>query len=132
MKVGIIVGTSPEIIKRRGTRPRLAERPTKPLILSPGVEELSQVKEPPKDELPQVDDLKRIKGIGPKISGELQAAGITTFAQLAAKTPDALQQILKEAGVRATSPATWPEQANLAAAKKWEELKALQSEKGGR
>ena len=125
-------GTSPEIIKRRGTRLHIAEPLAKTLILSPGVEEFPQVKEPPKDKLPQADDLKRIKGIGPKISGELQAAGITTFAQLAANTPDALQQILKEASVRATSPATWPEQANLAAAKKWDELKALQSEQGGR
>ena len=125
-------GTSPEIIKRRGTRPRIAEPLAKTLILSPGVEEFPPVKELPKDELPQVDDLKRIKGIGPKISDELQAAGITSFARLAATSPEILHQIVQEAGIRVAYPDTWPEQAGLAAAGEWDALKALQSEKGGR
>ena len=74
------------------------------------------------------DDLTKIEGIGPKISGLFIAAGITTFAELA-KTPVAtLSDILHKAGSRYAShnPSTWPEQAQLAADGKWDELKALQ------
>jgi len=80
------------------------------------------------------DDLTRIEGIGPKISSLLQAAGITTFAQLAATDVSRLKKILAEARLTALAdPTTWPEQASLAAAGKWEALKRLQSElKGGR
>ena len=79
------------------------------------------------------DDLKRIEGIGPKIAGLFQTTGITTFAQLAATDVDQLKAILKEAGIRIANPSTWPEQASLAAAGKWDALKALQAElKGGR
>ena len=83
---------------------------------------------------PTPDDLKRIEGIGPKISGVLQAASITTFAQLAATDVSLLRQILTEADLAALAdPSTWPEQANLAAAGKWGELEALQGKlKGGR
>jgi predicted flap endonuclease-1-like 5' DNA nuclease len=79
------------------------------------------------------DDLKRIEGIGPKISGLLQASGITTFAQLAASDASQIRAILNEAGITIADPNTWPEQAGLAAAGKWEALKALQARlKGGR
>jgi len=81
---------------------------------------------------PTPEDLKRVEGIGPKISGLLQAAGITTFAQLAATDIDQLKRILREAGTRA-NPSTWSEQAGLAAAGDWDALEALQAElKGGR
>ncbi len=80
------------------------------------------------------DDLKRIEGIGPVMERVLNEAGITTFADLAARTPEELQAILDAAGVRRiTSPETWPEQAKLAAEGRWEELAALQDTlKGGR
>jgi predicted flap endonuclease-1-like 5' DNA nuclease len=79
------------------------------------------------------DDLKRIEGIGPKISGVLQEAGITTFAQLAGADVGRLRQILREAGVRVANPTTWPEQAGLAAVGQWDGLEALQATlKGGR
>jgi predicted flap endonuclease-1-like 5' DNA nuclease len=80
------------------------------------------------------DDLKLVEGIGPKISGILEAAGITTFAQLAATDVSRLKQILTDADFTApANPSTWPEQADLAAAGKWAELEALQDElKGGR
>jgi len=83
---------------------------------------------------PKPDDLKRIEGIGPKISSLLQAAGIMTFAQLAATDVSRLKEIIAEAGLSALAdPTTWPEQARLAAAGKWDELEALQDElKGGR
>jgi len=80
------------------------------------------------------DDLKKIEGIGPKIEAALKAAGIRTFAELAAKTPTELQVLLDEAGfARISNPETWHEQAALAAEGKWEELKAFQATlKGGR
>jgi NADH-quinone oxidoreductase subunit I len=76
----------------------------------------------------QPDDLTRVEGIGPKISELLQAAGISTFAALANTEVSKLQQILTEAGpsFSLASPGTWPEQARLAAAGQWDELKALQ------
>jgi predicted flap endonuclease-1-like 5' DNA nuclease len=81
------------------------------------------------------DDLTKIEGIGPKISELLQTAGINTFAQLAAAEVDRLQQILANAGSRykLADPTTWPKQAELAAAGKWDELEKLQDQlEGGR
>lgn len=74
------------------------------------------------------DDLKAIEGIGPKISSVLSAAGITTFAQLAAADVAQLRRVLVDAGVRLAYPDTWPEQAALAAAADWDGLRDLQSQ----
>ena len=77
----------------------------------------------------QPDDLKRIEGIGPKISGVLQAAGIATFSQLAAADVEQLKQILVDADpnlLRLADPTSWPEQASHAADGDWEGLEALQ------
>jgi large subunit ribosomal protein L21 len=76
----------------------------------------------------QPDDLTPIEGIGPKINKVLQDAGITTFAQLAKTKVSQLEQILNEAGLRLAKADTWPEQAKLAAAGDWEELKRLQDQ----
>lgn len=82
------------------------------------------------------DDLKRIEGIGPKISAVLQAAGINTFAQLAGTEVGQVERILEAEDprlLRLADPTTWPEQAALAAGGAWEALEALQNElKGGR
>jgi NADH-quinone oxidoreductase subunit I len=82
----------------------------------------------------QADDLKVIEGIGPRIATMLQGAGITTFAQLAATEVSRLEQLLVEANLRRLAdPATWPEQAKLAAAGNWDAFNALtQQLKGGR
>ncbi len=82
---------------------------------------------------PPADDLKRVEGIGPKISAMLQKAGVTTFAQLAATPVAELKAILDAARIRSADPGTWPEQAALAAAGQWETLATLHGElKGGR
>jgi large subunit ribosomal protein L17 len=81
------------------------------------------------------DDLKIIEGIGPKIADVLVEAGISTFAQLAATSPESIKEILESAGPQYNvhDPATWPAQSQLAADGKWEELKTLQDELlGGR
>ena len=83
---------------------------------------------------PEADDLQRIEGIGPKISGLLQENGIRTFGQLAETDVDRLGQILDEANLgRLANPSTWPDQAKLAAAGDWTALEALQDQLlGGR
>jgi predicted flap endonuclease-1-like 5' DNA nuclease len=80
------------------------------------------------------DDLKRVEGIGPKMESILNAAGIMTFAQLAAKSADELRAILTEGGARAINdPTTWSQQAALAARGDWSALELLQDQlKGGR
>lgn len=81
------------------------------------------------------DDLQRIEGIGPKLSQALNSIGITTFAQLTTQEPVALEAELRTTGVRFIKgqAQTWPVQAELAAAGKWDELDKLQDEfKGGR
>lgn len=82
----------------------------------------------PSPEPPAADDLTRIEGIGPKISSVLQAAGIATFVDLANADTAHLKQILVDAGLRIQNPSTWPEQAALAGAGRWEDLKALQGQ----
>ncbi len=74
------------------------------------------------------DDLTKIEGIGPKIKQVLHEAGVRTFSDLAGSDVSALKQVLVDAGLRIHNPATWPEQATLAAAGKWDELKSLQSQ----
>ena len=95
----------------------------------------AQIEKAPETQLAP-DDLKRIEGIGPRFSSVLQAAGIMTFAQLAAATPEGLEQILEAEDPRLSrlaDPTSWPEQAALAAVGDWEALAALQETlKGGR
>ncbi len=85
-------------------------------------------------EVAEADDLKKIEGIGPKIAEIFNAAGINTYAELAAASEDKLKEILADAGSRYASknPSTWPQQAKLAAEGNWDELKELQDHlKGG-
>ncbi|MFC5410504.1 50S ribosomal protein L17 [Larkinella bovis] len=88
---------------------------------------------PAAEAAPAADDLALVEGIGPKIAEALTAAGITTFAQLADATPEAIREILDNAGSQfaAHDPGTWPQQAALARDGKFDELKALQDELNG-
>ncbi len=74
------------------------------------------------------DDLEIVEGIGPKIAGLLRADGITTFAKLAATPAADVKAILEKAGSKFAmhDPTTWGEQAGLADAAKWDELKTWQ------
>ena len=79
------------------------------------------------------DDLTKVEGIGPKINGLLQAAGIQTFAQLAAADMAQVKALLEANGLPFIDPGSWSEQAGLAAAGKMDDLQALQDRlKGGR
>lgn len=89
----------------------------------------------PEPSFMEPDDLKRIEGIGPRIAGILNAAGITTFAALSLTSVERLREILVAAELRGSfgDPTTWPEQARLAAAGLWDDLQQMQDNlKGGR
>ncbi len=79
------------------------------------------------------DKLTKIEGIGPKISEHLGAASIITFADLAATPVSKLKEILEAAGPRYKMhvPDSWPQQAQLAADGKWDELQVLQDKLDG-
>jgi small subunit ribosomal protein S6 len=74
------------------------------------------------------DDLTRIEGIGPKIAKLLGISGINSYSQLAGSDLANLQEVLAKGGSNYAThdPTTWPQQAELAAAQKWDELDDLQ------
>lgn len=75
------------------------------------------------------DNLTRIEGIGPKMSAALQAAGIDTFAKLAAADEQTLRAAIETAGMNfSPSLPTWPEQASFAAQGDWDGLAAFQEQ----
>jgi predicted flap endonuclease-1-like 5' DNA nuclease len=129
-------------LKHAETKPRATMAVEKPAVEAPVVETPEAM--PAVEGLPPirlksdvselaVDDLEIIEGIGPKICAVLNEAGITTFAQLAAMTPEQIHELLHAQNLRLADPTTWPEQARLAAAGDEAGLKALQDKlKGGR
>lgn len=81
----------------------------------------------------KADDLTKIEGVGPKIAELLVAAGLNSFAAVAASDTDAIKAILEEGGSQfnAHDPSTWTQQAQMAADGKWDELKTWQDELDG-
>ncbi len=71
------------------------------------------------------DDFTQIKGIGLQINQQLQAAGITTFSQLA-EVP--LNRLIEIVGEPRMFLHLWSEQARLAATGDWQALKAYQAD----
>lgn len=114
-------------VKKAPARKAVAKKPA-----SPKTESKKTTKKAVKAEK---DDLKRIEGIGPKIAGLLNEAGLNSFAELAKADLKVLKQVLETAGPRFKmhDPATWTEQAKLAAKGEWTKLEKLQAElKGGK
>ena len=107
------------------------------VIDEPAPREVAPIVPKPEAEQPapaaKADNLRKIEGVGPKISMVLKDAGILTFSRLAETNVRLLREILDEAGIRIADPETWPEQASLAAKEDWQGLQTLQSTlKGGR
>lgn len=77
----------------------------------------------------QLDDLKAVEGIGPKIEALLKAHGIKTWTDLAAATPAQIREILARGGERfaLANPESWPDQAALARDGRWDDFKNFQS-----
>ncbi|MBB4080998.1 putative flap endonuclease-1-like 5' DNA nuclease [Lewinella aquimaris] len=74
------------------------------------------------------DNLRIISGIGPVANAILRDAGITSWRELAAAEVTTLGDILRTAD-HPFDPAeldSWPKQATLAAAGRWEELRVFQ------
>lgn len=78
-------------------------------------------------------DLKVIEGIGPKIEKVLRNAGVQSYSDLAQLTSVRIRQILDAGGKSSQlhDPGTWPDQAKLAAAGRWQELHEWQKELDG-
>lgn len=88
---------------------------------------------PAKKAAAKADDLKVIEGVGPKAAEVLHAAGINSFADLAATSAEKIKEILdaSEGNFNAADTTTWPQQAQLAADGKMDELKELQDKLNG-
>jgi len=113
------------------------------LLIQPAVEEKPAEEKPAEaasaDAEPKspkglgVDDLKVVEGIGPKCEEALKAAGIATWKDLAASTPEKITEILAEAegNFAGQVPTTWPKQAEMAVAGDWDKLEKWQDELDG-
>ncbi|ATA94454.1 50S ribosomal protein L21 [Capnocytophaga canimorsus] len=101
-------------------------------IVASGAEK-TEKKETKSGKATKADDLKKVEGIGPKAAEALVAAGVDTFAKLSKKSADEIKTILTQASstLAHLDPQTWPQQAQLAAEGKWDELKKWQDELNG-
>ncbi|MEZ4987097.1 MAG: helix-hairpin-helix domain-containing protein [Saprospiraceae bacterium] len=117
-------------VEKKAAAPKAEKKAAAPKAEKPAAAPKAKVA---KTTAPKADDLKKIEGIGPKIADLLKADGIVTFADLAKAKTTQLQAVLDAAGPRYKmhDPATWAEQAKLAAAGKWDELTALQDKLNG-
>ncbi len=69
--------------------------------------------------------LAAIRGIGPKLEADLRRVGITTYADLAARTPEELRTLLNPPNWRKLDFADWIEQARSMAKSEEEELQLI-------
>ncbi len=77
-------------------------------------------------------DLTAIEGIGPKAAALLKKKGIKSWADLAAKSPGQLKELLSsQKGFAHVDPSTWTRQAKLAAGNHWTRLAKLQDDLDG-
>lgn len=76
----------------------------------------------------EIDDLKKIEGVGIKIEEVLNKKGINTFEKLYRCTRNKLKSHLDEAGpqFKMHEPESWPHQAGMAYRGEWERLKEYQ------
>lgn len=130
--IGEDKGAAKKTRRRGGGSKKKADEAT-PKAQAAAIEEATVVEETVAAKA--TDDLEKVEGIGPKVAEIFAEAGIKTFADLASKTKEELEAILDPHGgvYVAMDPTTWPQQAQLAADGKWDELKTLQDElKGGK
>jgi predicted flap endonuclease-1-like 5' DNA nuclease len=130
-----VIPYTPAVKKTRETAEPVAKKAA-PAKKAPAKKTASKAKAAPKKAATKkvaADDLKKIEGVGPKIAEILNEGGIHSFAELAAAKPAAIKEMLDKAGSQfhMHDPGTWPKQAKLAAAGKWDELKKLQDELNG-
>jgi len=99
-----------EVSKKPSEEKKSAAKKTKETIEKPKVDKKAKAAE---EKARAADDLKKITGIGPKISELLSEAGIVSYRDLADTSTDKLKKILEEAGSRYASkdPLPWVEEA---------------------
>jgi len=75
------------------------------------------------------DDLTVIMGVDFEVAALLRAAGIRTWSDLARRTPERLRILLASTGGSGAErdPSSWPEQARLATAGRWRQLRQMQN-----
>lgn len=122
--------------KKKSSEAKEAKRVLKKAMLSDSksekkkkkVEGPSKVKSSKKGST--LDDLKIIEGIGPKMEAALRSGGITTYKDLASRSPEEINRILIAQNPRYKMAYTksWPKQAKLASEGAFDKLKALQDE----
>ncbi len=114
---------------KKETTPKVAES-TKATVAKKAAPKKAAVAKKVTAEKVVADDLSKIEGVGKKIAVLLKKEGVVTFKDLAKATIKSLQVILTAGGNQYSmhNPASWPKQAKLAAAGKWEELSKLQEE----
>ncbi len=120
----------PKAAPLKEEKPKVASKPE--AATKPAVKKTAPAKKAPV-KAAKADDLKKIEGIGPKAAEALANAGLESFAKLAKAKPEKIKEILTEASSRMAhlEPTTWPEQAQLAADGKWDDLKKLQDKLNG-
>jgi large subunit ribosomal protein L17 len=103
-----------------------------PVAVEP-IAEIAEVVEiaPVVTESVKADDLKTVEGIGPKIAEAFAAVGVTTFAQLAEMSAEAMNEVITGAGISSKNTETWAKQAEMARDGKMDELKVWQDELNG-
>lgn len=74
------------------------------------------------------DNLQVVEGVGPKMESVLKDNGVNSLIKLGGESPSGLRDILNKYGdkYRIIDPTTWPEQADLAATGRWEDLIVMQ------
>jgi large subunit ribosomal protein L17 len=132
-----IAGTTAEPAKRtrRSGSKKKATGEDESTATETATEDAKEAPKAAKKKAAKGDDLKLVEGVGPKAAEAFVAAGIVTFADMAAATPEKLKEILdaSDGTFNAADTTTWPEQAQLAADGKMDELKEFQDKlKGGR
>ena len=101
--------TKKSVAKKATAKKPVAKKPT----LKKVVEKKPETKTAPIKKATTKDDIKEIKGIGPKMETVLNAAGITSFEELAKTTIKGLEKILTDAGMnpKMYDISTWANQA---------------------
>jgi large subunit ribosomal protein L17 len=120
---------APEAVEAKAEEVTAVVEETKAEVVEEVKEEAVAKAKAPKAEA-KADDLTKIEGVGPKIAETLVAAGLATFADVAASTPEKIAEIIADVKGGHT-PDSWPKQAGMAAEGKWDELKKWQDAMDG-
>ena len=121
---------------KKETSKKVKEEVAEEVVEITGEEEVAEENnetETVEDAKVEADDLKKIEGIGPKISDILNDNGIFTFSDLAASDAEKIKKMLADAegNFASHNPETWAAQAKMATDGKWDELKKWQDELDG-